>query len=96
MLLHDIYMHGNIKYREFEYPGKRVCGHYGMHADWLQGNRVGSRHVVCKCSGIKVGYQNQIGVIAVSRTSQFSRQQQALPHKLCCVNSDVAMSHAMC
>ena len=52
--------------------------------------------VVCKCLGIKVEYQNQIGVIAVLRTSQFSRQQQALPHQLRCVTSDVATSHGMC
>ena len=52
--------------------------------------------VECKCLGIKVGYQNQIGVVAVLRTSQFSRQQQVLPHRLQCITSDVAISHGMC
>ena len=52
--------------------------------------------VVCMCLGIKLGYQNQIRVATVLRTSQFSRQQQALPHWLQCITSDVATSHGMC
>ena len=52
--------------------------------------------VVCKCLRIKVGYQNKIGVATVFRTSQFSRQQQMLPHWHRCVTSDVATSHGMC
>ena len=52
--------------------------------------------IVYKCLGIKVGHQNQIGVVTVLRTSRFWRQQQALPHWLHCVTSDVATSHGMC
>ena len=52
--------------------------------------------VVCKYLGIKVGYQTQIRIVAVLRTSQFLRQQQALPHQLCCITSNVATSHGMC
>ena len=56
------------------------------------------RDVLCmQAFGIKVGYQNQIRVVAVLRASQFSKQhQQALPQLLCYVTSDVAMSHGMC
>ena len=52
--------------------------------------------IVHQCLGIKVGYQNQIGVVTVLRTSQFWRQQQALPRWLHCITSDVATSHGMC
>ena len=52
--------------------------------------------IVHQCLGIKVGYQNQIWVVTVLRTSQFWRQQQALPCWLHCITSDVATSHGMC
>ena len=56
------------------------------------------RDVCCmQALGIKVGYQNRIGVVAVSRASQFSKQhQQALPCWLHYVTSYVTISHGMC